>query len=372
MKAILKFVLSILVVCLTLEGVSRGIKFVMPLEVRQKFSNLKTPLKYTINGRGARGSWPRSEQIQIAIIGSSMVGMSGLRDEQTWTNLIEKHFDDRIHFDNYGIGFNKTNSTIKILQSISRRNIPYDIVILNISPDTHSISLKNALSMTYQARWDDQKYGPCAFCDQLQKFWKRRLSIEERFFPKIFKDLILTKQESALQEPTTPGTIHSHEIYRKVRSENRLKYEAPNLKEREVEFTKNEIAEMFMLAKKITPHVFWMPENIAYHKEMLPWYDRVYMRLTTIRPISQPAYYYDPKFYYEYFQLHNELAHALLAKYQVKEIDWIKNLQQLLPREEGLFFDEYHLSPSGSQRVAETLIPPLASYLKEEFKIQSK
>lgn len=90
-------------------------------------------------------------------------GCLGLGDEQTWTNLIEKHFDDRIHFDNYGIGFNKTNSTIKILQSISRRNIPYDIVILNISPDTHSISLKNALSMTYQARWDDQKYGPCAF-----------------------------------------------------------------------------------------------------------------------------------------------------------------------------------------------------------------
>lgn len=353
-----------------LELIARQIVWRMPAEIQQKYSNLQRKdshtADYIVNGRGARGRWPHQRQMQIALIGSSMVALKHLPDQETWPAILEKQSPIPIHVDNLSFGFNKLNSTTFLLEALFKQKVKYDAIVLQ--PSIHlNKPLSATLSATYHSRWF---YGEswCAACSLTVKFLQRRLNIEY----KSFQWPILNQLNSLLQPPQRPN-YYSRELRQKFEREGRTIYVDTQFSEEDIQTMKNELRQMFDAALAITANVIWMPECAAYHPHMKPSYNSHYM---TIFPASEnensplKGFYKNTKSIADAFIKTNMVTRQIAKEKNISEMDWCTPIIAELPDKENLYIDEFHLSKAGSAEVARILSKDFNEFAESMLKIK--
>lgn len=364
-----KILFSVLAIWAGLEAIAWTIPLWVPLEIQQKYFNLeeKTDHSYTgrylVNGRGARGDWPKSKEIQIAALGSSIMSMHRLDDDQTWTYLLEKNAPRPIHIDNYGLGYNKLTSAKIILESILRNRIHYDVLILEL---TASLApAYQTLSMSYYARWMKPPDAWCYSCVLFKRFFNRRLNAESKLPP-----------FSLLPKSNPTAEVNPKQMIRFDNSEFKSLLKAGLLTDVQprppfnLKLIEKEIDEVLNLALRITPNVIYMPAAVAYHPQMKPSYLQNYrtvLKSPKKNYKGETLYFNAASIAKEVNQL-NYLLDQKTSELGLKKIDWISRMISLLPTTDGLFYDEYHLSEPGSHEVFNYIAPDFYRYIDQRIK----
>lgn len=372
MMTAIKFLLSLGLVLILLEGVARNLDSLIPIEVQQRFTRIPAGNGGVIhrNGRGARGFWPRQDRLQIAIFGSSIVGLPGFNDSSVWPAMIENASGGKIHIDNYGVGANTQVSAVEIMQSLKNSGLKYDIIILHVTPTFQLGRHYDGLMMSYQSRWIIPATEKCAVCFLLKKFWQRRAHMENQF---INYDKVLSLVEPITDAsvpkkiPRRPMAKYDRAEYQKMRHENRMVEQPYNLTENELQVEIEKIRNLFEIAKSLGKKVIWIPESTIYHPQMLPAYLDRFSFLFPVMTKEEGPFFLSPKGYYERFRYSMDVTRKLLPEYNITEISWHDELNQQLVMDDELFQDEFHLSEKGSQQVLKVIWPQFSSFVTKNF-----
>lgn len=363
----LKLGLFLILLAVSLEMLARHLASTMPFEVQQNYNST-----YPTNGHGARADWPDSNKLQIAILGSSILAMNQLSKDQTWISLLEKQSPVPIQIDNYGVGFNKLETMLSILQSFKNANRHYDIIILQTTADEFTFKTEQALSGTYQSRWIVSDSVLCASCELLSRFVKQRVQLERKFLFWLDRN---EKSESALasaKRMIPPNGIFDNARYQKALADNQFidsYYELPEPLKKHIETFSQKIASTSL---EITKNVIWMPEGIAYHDQMLPSYLQKYLYLIPMKAEGDKQHFLSAKAFASSEKTLSQNLRDIWLPQGITEMNWINPITNYLPKEEDLFVDEFHLSEKGSLKVAEILKPMLFPYIEQVFKNRNK
>jgi len=368
------FILGLLV---GLELAARSITYLMPLEIQQKYSDLQSHLKHTgkyiVNGRGARGSWPQKESIQIALFGSSVLAMKELSEEETWTNLLKQHSPIPIQIDNYGFGHNKLNSTVTLLEQLVRSNIHYDIIVFQLSPGS-TFSLSTTLSMTYYSRWLFGTETKSYLYGMIEKFFNRRLKIESEIPPLSFARYFTQsppKQELKIDDHKALKN-DEYNCSQRLEKAGLVADVDEQVPEERVVDNKKSIEHIFTLARAVAPIVVWMPEGSAYHPNMRPYYfDTCYQTQLILGPVKT-GLYLGRRTLAKRLDVRNTFVREVAERMNVKEINWLDPMLKRIQIEDDLFINDFHLTAKGSKEIYEIVKPSFFSLVEEAIKTRNK
>lgn len=368
MKKWLKRLIFISCVLLSLELVARCLYDLFPLEIQQKYANLENTQqqtkKFVVNGHGARGSWPHEDRIRVATIGSSIMAMKNLAEEDTWTYLLEKGAPYPIQIDNYGFGFNKIISTIALLKSLIEDGRHYEMIVLQLSPYSDAPLFKT-LSMTYHSRWIPNENSWCQFCTMADRFLQRRLYVESKLPPFSLFNLAPRKSphmqdRSCDQRLEKAGLIADVEL---------------DINEDALSNTKKALWHVFNLAQSVAPLVIWMPEGPAYHPNMRESYSdlcRTAIEIPSKKGPNGESLFASRRTTAMRQLALNPVVRDVAEQMNVKELNWLDPILSRIQQEDGLYFDEHHLSAKGSREVAKILQADFYSLIEEAVKIRNK
>lgn len=351
----------------TLEVVARSLSHVLPIEIQQKYSNLakKSKSQYFVNGSGARGNWYHDGKTRVALFGSSIAAMRELSEAETWTRLLETHSPVPLHIDNFAAGFTRPKMLTEIFENFAKENVRYDAIIIQLRPATGEVRREHYYSMTYYSRWIIPQNTWCALCYLSQQFLVRRVPYEAQFW---------TGWEALREGPRrhTKRIDFNRERHQEARRKG-LFSDTPTPRVPSVEKRVAENLErMFRAAKKVTPNVVWMPENIGFHPNMRPEYLDRYITLWPTRRKTGHEEYLSPTAHKNLFDTMNNIALSVAQQHDVTIMDWTLALSQEMVHRSDLYLDEYHLSKEGSQRVFEILKSPFYDYIVGKVRIENK
>lgn len=367
----LKFFISAVIVIAALEIISRQLLDLMPFESHRRYAtriHQNGEVEPVTNGRGARGEWPQKQALQVAMIGSSILGDYNVPSKKTWPELLKKNFQIPLHIDNYAVGYTKFGTASEILQSIKANNLHYDIILIQLAADSLNVQRFNYLSQTFMSRWVIRPDENCAFCALSIKFIQRQQSRDK------FLNFSVEKINSWLpfKSETPRPNYFDLKWYQKMKKESKFVTGDTNIAEPIKTIANDLVPKVFDLAKSITPHVIWVPEDIGFHPQMKESYKD---KFTNLIPIDYKTneYFYSEESRAEIFNKLNQLVRNHAHNMKIDEMDWAKPIQALLPTEEGLYADEYHLTEKGHEKVAHIMGPQFSKYLVEKsLKIENK
>lgn len=367
-----KVVSFLILVFACLEIISRKLDGLLPLEVQQKYSSVNPAEQtYLTNGRGARGQWPNSNKLQVAMIGSSILAMHRLSDQATWTTILENELSLPIHIDNYGMGFNKFASTEEILNFIKSENIHYDVIVLQMAADEFEFKREQVLLASYSSRWMIPERTLCATCVLFKRFTEQRFKLEKKFLRYVMSEQA-TSEPNELDQIVPLGGAYNKVRYQKLLEQDRFADSVYSPPLPLIEHIQKQGKNIFSKALSITPNVIWIPEGIGYHPQMKPSYIKNYTFLLPITAVGTEQRFMNPVSSSRSIRKINQYLRDAIKPMNITEMDWLNTLSLSLPNEDGLYIDEYHLSARGSAKVAQILKPNFDRYLSTISKNQNR
>lgn len=375
-RKFLKISISFFLIALLLEVISRNFLTILPLEVHRRYSNadkIESDKKYNINGRGARGEWPDSNKLQIAMFGSSILGAYGFPSEQTWPELIKPFMYYPTHVDNYGAGYTKYPLVVEMLKNIKSQNIKYDIIIIQLAGDWRNNKREEYLSLSFMSRWIIPPHIKCGFCYLFLNYIERNNYLSN--FREFFSDEVSSQANSKIKNNVhlkSPEYIIDNILYKKIIAENKFATGIWYIPEDKIRAAGKMTLEAYNLAKTIAPHVIFVRENIAFHPQMKATHRERFANLIQKLPRRSPPVYLDEESRYKFYESCNQNVRDIVSGMEITEMEWLNPLLARLPQEDDLFLDDFHLSKKGHQEVAIIMAHQLNDFIAKNIKTENK
>lgn len=352
-----------------------------PNEVYQKYLLKKEDgvIIQKQNGFGAMGDMYQGQPFKIAFFGSSILESNDLNFNDKISQRLKQILgQNKVHVDNFAIGWSHITSSLSQMKSLKRRGYRYDIVLFSLGLYYEGEDFRQ-YTFHFSKRWFAED-KILAIPSQIKKFFNRHREREKllRLFYK--EETEYQRAQRNLLKALNGEDVIDGKIRQLLTIQTRLA-DVP-LRSHNIKKAKKEIGyrikKITQVAKKITDKIYWAPIRVAYHSN-IP--SDLYV---TIKPHwkfqkNNPKFY-NAKSLYQNFAFHAENEIDIVKKAGIKVLDYSKFVESYYDNPETpywenpkeLYLDEYHFSAKGSLLIAEFLAKEFQPLVAEKIKNQNK
>jgi hypothetical protein len=359
-----KVTFSLLLIAIFFEIGGRFFKYVYPLEVKKRYAEeTYFNFKHRNNEVGAQGAVFKGQPIRVALFGSSIMEQKLVNSEEQWPSLIQKKYPF-VHFDNFGTAWMNAKNIYEQIVSLKNRNIKYDIIIIQKTPyHEHHVG-----EWSHVGNWSRRFYyfpiGKFYFPSVVLQWLENRSRIEP--FLKFFKDRMTSQIEAPKDE------IYDLYLRQSEKEKGSLSSKHLPMTKNEAREIKQVIRQTVAVAQKLAPHVFWIPERIAYKDDMLPSVENKYICLRRTEYQKKEVVYMNAQAQARNYEVRLELLRDTLENGSVQFLDIFLEINKNLNQTDSLYRDEFHLTKDGNILFAQLIEPKLAELFSSEVRKNSK
>lgn len=355
LKSTIKPLLIVLTFLLISELVARSAGFVFPLEIYKRFERDHVPLKSKTaefyNGFGARGRAWRKEKLQIAVFGSSIAAQTAIPLPETWPEqTIQMLGWNNAQVDNYALGFNRPQTVTKIANQVCPVK-KYDLILLNMNTRYTHDEESQIFKFTYT--------GPV-------KYPPKNQTIVGQGLLKLWESLQIFGFTQA--NATQAKEIDKFNMNQRLQTYNYKLRTSPEAQQRKSYRPPTPIHEpifpyletMLTALQHCEARLVWLPESVAYHPQMHQryWNSQITAH-TYFNPQTNRWEFLDEKSVFDEHLQTADHNRQFFIEHGIAEINFYPQLLELLPHNQHLFIDEYHLDVGGAKVAAQVIAAKL-------------
>lgn len=309
------------------------------------------------NSLGAIGLLELNPKLRIALFGSSLLHHPHLALKDRWPVLLQKRGRGHLEIHNFATGFSDYHSILAMMRKLALRGEFFDIVLIQ-APFFNALNPKNLYNESrnhFSARWlvppEQVVYLPTLLRKGLNRMWEK----SDRWGVREWLSEFKTVDERDQRERVKSGmTLYDPSFRQSPYVRERLSsIDIPPMKEELIERLRGPYAELVDEAKAIANKIYYVPNKLIFHPQMLQSYYEQTVTTMPVVPVADEIKFFDEESHANIFKLRSQVNSNLLAELGIKTLDYYPLIEELIQHHDGYTINEFYVSEHSSSLLAD-------------------